>query len=359
MASSHQKTTFARARTRGSTARHHRSRRSAAGVIVALALSVVALGACEDASSPDVASGSTGVAASIAAPSATRTPAPTASPQAAVTPAPASAATGGAATGVSGVCAPGADGSVADGWARTVMPDYVLLEGNGMRVELHYALAYDDVAGNGIITDRLWDRLLGGRYRAVQTFYGGEAFGLPYYTVGTATDLQTGDAAYVEVAESPENGLMRPAIVIARDEAAFTSAFKDSSAVVAMHRYNYLPLSCGSLAGTWTTSSSEAAEAYDATGSYTGIFVAASSLDLAISEDGRYALHEQAYVNGTASDSDESGVVEVTGQGLALTSDEGKRTDFTAAFVAVRGGLALFLQNRQYTGEQYVLYPSR
>lgn len=272
-------------------------------------------------------------------------------------------ATGGPPTGggggVTGACAAGAGGSVADGWSRTVTPGWLQADGGDIRVELHYAFELTDALREGITTDRIWDRLLSTRYRAGATVYGGEAFGLPYYTAGPATDLATGAAAYIMVAYEPAQGIAQPVVAIAPDEATFASHFADSRALVDMLRYNYLPLSCGSLGGTWTTSSSSAAEAYDASGSYTGIVVAASSVDITFAGDGTYALHEESYLDGVAHERDEAGSVTTGEQEVILHAEDGTETAFNAAWIAVGGGLALFLGNRQFTGERYVLYPAR
>lgn len=261
--------------------------------------------------------------------------------------------------GVTGVCTPEGGGSVADGWARTVRPGWLQLDGNGMRVELHHGLELNDALRDGITTDRLWDLLLGPRYRPGATIYGGEAFVEPYYTRGPATEIATGAQVFAEIAYEPDNGRALPVAVIAPDEATFLAAFPSAREVVAMHRYNWLPLSCGSLVGSWTSSGSEAAETYDANGFYTGLFVAASSIELTFTDDGRYAMHTEAYLNGVYSEEDTTGTADVTQQGITLRNDDGRVTEYDAAFVTVSGGLALFTVNREFTGDAHQLYRSR
>lgn len=319
-------------------------------------LIAVIVAACDAAE--DAPSGSMGAIAT--APAASGRAIPSAGPatsQGAATPASATGSTGSLIA--SSPCGPGSGGSLADGWARTVTPAWVQLDKPPLHVELPYAFALDDQLRAGITTDHIWDRFLQGRYRAGATVYGGEAFGLPYFTEGPATDVATAADVYIQVAYAPENGTAYPVIAVAPDKAALKAAFPSSYELMAMHRYNYLPLSCGVLTGPWTTSSSAAAESYDAFGSYTGIVVAASSMDLAFDGNGRYARHTKAYVNGVASESEDAGAVALTSQSITLTPDAGEPTVYNAAFVGVQGGLALTLQNQQFTGDQFVLLPSR
>ncbi|MFN8628973.1 MAG: hypothetical protein U0838_01220 [Chloroflexota bacterium] len=222
------------------------------------------------------------------------------------------------------------------------------------------AFALDDQLRAGITTDRhlgslparaaLPGRRHGLRRRGVRA---------SYFTEGPATDVATATDVYIQVAYAPENGTAYPVIAVAPSKAALKAAFPSSYELMAMHRYNYLPLSCGVLTGPWTTSSSAAAESYDAFGSYTGIVVAASSMDLAFDGNGRYTRHTKAYVNGVASESEDAGAVALTSQSITLTPDAGEPTVYNAAFVGVQGGLALTLQNQQFTGDQFVLLPSR
>lgn len=254
-----------------------------------------------------------------------------------------------------GACAEGGAGAMIDGWARTVTPGWVQLDGGDLRVEIHYSFPMDDELRNGIVTDRIWDRLLSTRVQPGETVWGGEAYGLPYYTAGTATDLATGRPLYIQVAVELDNGIAFPVVVIAPDEATLTAAFPSSAEVVAMRRYNYLPLSCGSLAGLWTTSSSSAMYTYSPTGMFTGITVAASSVDIAFDGGGGYAMRMTAYVNGAWSDEREAGTVTLEEHGITLESDA-RTTAYHAGFVAIAGGLALLIQNRQFSGLQYLLY---
>lgn len=254
-----------------------------------------------------------------------------------------------------GACAEGGAGSVVDGWARTVTPGWVQLDAGDLRVEIHYSFPMDDQLRDGIVTDRIWDRLLSSRVQPGQTVWGGEAFGLPYYTAGTATDLATGRPLYIQVAVELDNGIAFPVVVVAPDEATLSAAFASSADVVAMRRYNYLPLSCGSLAGLWTTSSSSAMYTYSVTGMFTGITVAAGSIDLAFDGGGGYAMRKTAYLNGVWSDEQEAGTVAIEEHGITLSGDAGT-TPYESGFVAIEGGLALFIRNRQFSGLQYLLY---
>lgn len=290
------------------------------------------------------------------------TPAATFAPSAPAAAATGQVAGGSGATGAvlaDGPCAAGAGGSVADGWVRTVAPGWLQLDGPSLRVELHYAFELDDTLRSGIMSDNIWNRLLLDRYSAGRATSGGEAFVSPYYTDAEATESATGRSVYTEVVEEPDSGTVYPVAAIAPDEATLRAAFPTPRDLLAMHRYNYLPLSCGVWTGAWTTSSSSAAEAYSSSGSYLGIVVAASSVDLRLDPDGRYWRRRKAYVNNVATDETDTGSAAITSQGIVLTGDDGKTEAYDAAFLAVRAGFALFLQNREFSGDQLLFLPAR
>jgi len=119
-----------------------------------------------------------------------------------------------------------------------------------------------------------------------------------------------------------------------------------------MHRYNFFPLECGSVVGSWSTSFSVAGASASAV---TGISVSSHRLDLTFTEAGGYHRDESANIDTKSEKVLEGGTFSAGDQELVLTSEGATMTSFDAGYVALRGGLALSLVNRQFTGQRDLL----
>lgn len=257
--------------------------------------------------------------------------------------------------GIAAACADGGAATVVDGWSRAIHEDSLALENDGTKVELYYAFELTDaLRAGGDVPPNVWDALLGSRYRVKSRATGS---GVVPIATGDAVDIASGNDVFIAVAPTVSNGVARPVVVIAPSRAAFESSFPTADAVTAMHRYNALPLSCAGLDGAWTSSFSSAAATYGATGAFTGITVSSLSVELSFT-DGTFKLHTKAFANGASEVVDDDGKYVSEDYGVTL---EGKRgpTAYDAAFVAVKGGLALFLENRALSGDRQVLYRAR
>lgn len=255
---------------------------------------------------------------------------------------------------VASACTDGGPSTVVDGWSRAVREDDLALEKDGIKVELHYALELTDaLRAGGDVPANVWDALLGSRYR-VKSRTTSTSSSTPI-AVGDAVDLATSQAVFVAVAPTSENGVARPVVVVAPSRAAYQSAFPSDDAVAAMHRYNALPLSCAGLAGAWSSSFSSAAATYAASGAFTGITVSSAGVELGLQDGAKYTMHTKAFANGASETTDDAGTFVAEDYGLTLTGKSGA-TEYDAAFVAVKGGVALFVENRAFSGDRWVLY---
>lgn len=262
-------------------------------------------------------------------------------------------------TGIADECVNGGPSTAVDGWSRAIRADDLEMQKGAMRVELHYSIEMTDAlrAGGGDVSGNVWDFLLGSRFRVKsRTIANGTAN--EQFAYGDAVDLATNAPVFIGVAPVVSSGVARPVIVIAPSRMEFDANFPSVASVVDMHRYNALPLSCTGLDGGWTSSFSSAAATYGASGAFTGISVSSLSVDLAFADASAYTLHTKAFANGEGETRDDAGQYTAQDYGLTLTGQSGA-TEYDAAFVAVKGGLALFMQNRQLAGDRYVLFRAK
>jgi hypothetical protein len=263
---------------------------------------------------------------------------------------------GGSSGEVAAECLSGGPSTVVDGWSRATKADFVEMKGGALRAELHYSFPLDDALRAGDTTLNVWDRLLGSRYQAAgERATGGEGPGFTRYGYGAAVEKATGKNVYIAITPEIANGTAHPVVVIAPSQSALQKVLPDEKAVAALQRYNFMPLECQTISGDWTSSFTSAAETYSATGSYTGLAVSAASVDLSVRGEA-YSMRKRAYVNGQSSDVTDTGAVAAAGNALVLRSDQGVETTYDAGLVAVRGGYALYVVNRQYSGDRTLLF---
>ena len=234
-----------------------------------------------------------------------------------------------------------------DGWTQIIGPDYVELSREGAIVELNWAITLDDAlrGGPGVL-ENLWTLILGQRFTS-----GARTLSSRDFIAGPATDIASGTTGFIGLAGATVNGTSRPVVGITTDEASFRALFTDGDGLAAMHRYNDFPLSCGAIEGAWGTSSIFAG--LSAT-TATGLTVTSSQLDITFAREG-YRLDQVIRVDTRTERLLEDGTFTAGDHELVLTSSEGKVTTYDAGYVAINGGLALSLVNRQFMGQRDVL----
>jgi len=234
-----------------------------------------------------------------------------------------------------------------DGWTQIIGPDYVELSREDAVVELNWAITLDDAlrGGPGVL-ENLWTRLLSQRFSS-----GPRTIRTSDLVAGPATEIASGTTGFIGLAAVTFNGTSRPVVGIAKDEASFRALFQDGDGLAAMHRYNDFPLACGALEGAWSTSFTVAGASASTA---TGLTVSSFRKDLTFAQQ-TYHLDQAARIDTQTEKVVEDGTFTAGDHELILTSSEGKVTSYTAGYVAVAGGLALSLVNRQFTGERDVL----
>lgn len=234
-----------------------------------------------------------------------------------------------------------------DGWTQIIGPDYVELSREDAIVELNWAIKLDDAlrGGPGVL-ENLWTRLLSQRFSS-----GPRSIMASDLVAGPATEIASGTTGFIGLASVTFNGTSRPVVGIAKDEASFRALFKDGDGLAAMHRYNNFPLACGALEGAWSTSFTVAGASASTA---TGLTVSSFQMDLNFAQRS-YHLDQVARVDTRTEKVIEDGTFTAGDHELVLTSSVGKVTSYDAGYVAVAGGLALSLVNRQFTGERDIL----
>ncbi len=234
-----------------------------------------------------------------------------------------------------------------DGWTQIIGPDYVELSREDAIVELNWAIKLDDTlrAGDGVL-ENLWTRILGKRFTS-----GPRSIANRDMVGGPATEIASGTTGFIGLADVTFNGTSRPVVGITKDEATFRALFKDGAGLAAMHRYNDFPLACETLEGAWSTSFTVAGSSAS---TVTGLTVSSFRLDLTFAQPS-YHRDQDVSIDTRREKVVEDGTFTASDHELVLTSSEGTATTYDAAYVAVQGGLALSLVNRQFTGEHDIL----
>lgn len=247
-----------------------------------------------------------------------------------------------------------------EGWTRTIGADGVSAKNGDVGAVIAYSLAIDDqLRAAPHFAEGVWDKLIGDDYTAGTRTSGGDGSGELAFSEGAATDKASGSQVYVMVVSERNNGIAFPIIAVAADQATLKAKLPTATSVNELRRLNAFPLRCTGLAGGWTSSDVSAAETYDASGSFTGLVVSALRIDLSFTADAKYTRKISVYQNTSEVKEDDSGSYAATDTAITLTSSAGKTTNYGASYVAVRGGLALYIQNQQFSGDNFVLYRAK
>ncbi len=260
-------------------------------------------------------------------------------------------------TAIAAQCKDGGEGFTADGWTRTIGPDFVTATSGDVGLAIVYSFPIDDPLRNAShFAEGVWDKLLGGEYTAGQRSSGGDGAGLLPYSEGPAVENATGNPVYLMVVAARDNGITFPVVAVAPSKQALEAKVASADALAALRGLNYFPLSCSGVGGSWTSSSVDAAATYDASGTFTGIFVSSLRLDVTFAASGQYTFKAKVSTNTGVQREDETGSFAVGDQLITLNGSSGKKTNFDAGFVAVRGGIALQITDQQYVGDRWLLF---
>ncbi|MBX3193385.1 MAG: hypothetical protein KF819_40760 [Labilithrix sp.] len=258
-------------------------------------------------------------------------------------------------TSLAAECVEGGAGVTKDGWTRVIGGDFVTAKSGDVLVAIVYALTIDDeLRAASHFAEGVWDRLLGADFTPGARTSGGDRAGELAFSSGTATEIATGAKVFITVTADRSNGVAFPVIAIAPDEATLTGALPTQTSVSEMRRYNYFPLSCTGIVGTWSTSSLTAVD------TNAGVKVSSLRLDLILDAASTYTLDAKVSTNEGSEQETDTGSYTSAQQEIALTSKAGFRNKtYDAGFVAVRGGVGLYIVDREFSGDAWLLFRTK
>lgn len=254
-------------------------------------------------------------------------------------------------------CVQGGAGVTYNGWTMVITNDFVAAKNGDVIVAIAYSLSIDDgLRAADHLAEGVWDRLIGDEYTAGPRTSGGDGFGLIAYSSGPATENATGASVFIAVSVERHNGTALPVIAVAPDEATLRALLPTPESVAEMRRYNAFPLRCATLGGRWTSSSVDAYNTYDVFGFFTGLVVSALRFDASFDSATHYTFRAKVTTNTGSQNEVDEGTYAATDTTIHLTSSAGFRDKtYDASFVGVRGGIALYIVDEQFSGDAWLL----
>ena len=249
-----------------------------------------------------------------------------------------------------------------DDWQAEIFRDYVRFDRGGIAVLIFWNVSLNEQLRNGDLALNLWRSVVGRSFRILsEAPVAEEQFA---YFRKNAVAGQVADNSgrrYAAFLTSPvNNGVASPFLALAPDDATLRRAFPDVDSLRAMQRFNYFPVNPAELAGRWTSSFSSAAESYYvSSGNYAGLTVASASVDYNFAPNGTYTEDTQAVTGRigalNTSRQHRTGNWQVNANTLILRESNGTVTEYHCGLVAIGGGKALRIINKQYSGSRWDL----
>lgn len=251
-----------------------------------------------------------------------------------------------------------------DGWIATVQSEWVQLNKNNLSVYLHYALSLPDelVSGDGDpILNYFWNLLIVPRYTIsnVQKLpFDPYAYQRTYFIEATATDNNTGQQVFLAFRIMINSGIASCIEIKTATKEEYTTEFPNLDKVAAMTNYNRFAISPTDITGKWSESKGGFAQYYNIySGNYAGMNAVSINSQLTIGSDGQLLLEHKG-AGGMAGNQQffsekYNGPYTLTNWDLSFTDQQGKQTAYHAFYQAVKNGRVLYLQNKQYKGQEY------
>lgn len=251
-----------------------------------------------------------------------------------------------------------------DGWTASPQADWVQLNKNNLSVYLHYAIPLPDELRSGDgdpILNHFWNLLIVPRYSVsnLQKLpFDPYAYKRTYFMEASATDNATGQAVYLAFRILIDNGIASCIEIKASTKEDYTSEFPNLDKVAAMTGYNRFAIAQADITGKWVQSSGAFAQYYNVySGNYAGMNAVSITSQLTIGTDGQLLLEHKGASGmvGNQQFFSESykGPYALTNWDLSFTDQQGKQTAYHAFYQAVKNGRVLYLQNKQYSGQEY------
>lgn len=231
--------------------------------------------------------------------------------------------------------------SFSDGAIARVEADWVSVTKGALQIRLHYPTALDDNS-RGDTPRYFWDKLVRAPGAIVSS---DRSTGFPIYMAHGPVGSR-----YVFMLVIVENGTAWPIEVSAPTRAEIPSldtvaAFRNAN------RFSIGP----DVVGAWSSASSGSVNLYYVnTGGYAGMNTATLSTAFTFDANGTYHSEEMGGTNGHVMTEKHKGTYKTSTWELTVVNEKGSKT-YDAHYEAVRGGVLLHLQDRQYAGMSYTL----
>ena len=251
-----------------------------------------------------------------------------------------------------------------DGWMATPQADWVQLTKNNIAVYLHFALTLPDelVSGDGDpILNYFWNLLIVPRYTITQVLkmpFDPYAYKRTYFMEATATDNNTGQQVFLAFRIMIDNGIASCIEIKTTTKNEYVLEFPNLNKVAAMSGYNRFAISSTDIPGKWVESKGGFAQYYNVyNGNYVGMNAVSIQSQLTIGTDGQLLLEHKGaggMVGNQQFFSEKyNGPYTLTNWDISFTDQSGKQTSYHAFYQAVKNGRILYLQNKQYSGQEY------
>lgn len=251
-----------------------------------------------------------------------------------------------------------------DGWIATPQAEWVQVIKNGITVNLHYAISLPDELRSGDgdpILNYFWNLLVAPKYtfsNIQKMAFDPYAYKRTYFMEATGTENVTGQPVYLAFRILINNGIASCVEIKSASKELYTAEFPNLEKTELMTGYNRFAISPADITGKWTQSSGGFAQYYNVyNGNYAGMNAVSINSQLTIGTDGQLLLEHKGAggMVGNQQFFSESyrGAYTLTNWDLSFTDQQGKQTAWHAYYQAVKNGRILYLQNKQYSGQEY------
>ncbi len=265
-------------------------------------------------------------------------------------------------TGLSGITM--ATTNFDDGWVATPQSDWVQLSKNNLTAYLHYSIPLPEelISGDGDpILNYFWNLLIVPRYTLsnVQKLpFDPYAYKRTYFMEAIATENNSGQTLYLAFRILINNGIASCIEIKAGTKEEYTATVPDLDKMAALTNYNRFAISPADITGKWAASKGGFAQYYNVyNGNYAGMNAVSIKSQLTIGTDGQLLLEHNGaggMVGNQQFFSEKyNGPYTLNNWDISFTDQNGKQTAYHAFYQAVKNGRILYLQNKQYSGQEY------
>lgn len=255
--------------------------------------------------------------------------------------------------------------SFSDGWTATVQPDYVVVTKGNLKVFLCYQVSINDQMRQTGIGEYFWKNYAQALFNAAPSAVKQDNVSGIDSAEGTAADKQSGRPIFVAMSVLRQDGNAKVVIAVAPDRQTYYAQFPRPDNLGAMTNSNRFAITQADLLGDWDGRNAPFVQMYNVyTGNAAGLNIASLSDHFKFGGNGAYTSEHSAATGMVGSQRFSqlkfSGRFQSSDWEMTLSNREnGKISNFSAYFEAVKGGKILHLTDKQYSSMQYHLFKNK